>query len=97
MCARGHSRIEHRAIFRRIGGDDRGGGHDPQAHPLHTARIGVARVADGDFRVRRVDSGTGKILWNHVQERHPLDVRIDQNTFQLLFRKEVQLLKYIAL
>ena len=48
-------------------------------------------------RVRRVDSGTGKILWNHVQERHPLDVRIDQNTFQLLFRKEVQLLKYIAL
>lgn len=48
-------------------------------------------------RIRRVDSSTGNILWNHVQERHPLDVRLDRNTFQLLFRKEVQLLKYIAL
>lgn len=48
------------------------------------------------IRLRRIDMATGKIKWGHVQERFPLDVRIEKNTFQLLFKKEVQLLKFMS-
>lgn len=48
------------------------------------------------IRLRRIDMATGKVEWSHVQERFPMDVRIEKNTFQLLFKKEVQLLKFMS-
>lgn len=48
------------------------------------------------IRLRRIDMATGKIKWNYGQERFPLDVHIEKNTFQLLFKKEVQLLKFMS-
>ena len=47
------------------------------------------------LRIRRLDMETGKVKWGHVQERFPLDVRFEKNSFQLLFKKEVQLLKFV--
>lgn len=48
------------------------------------------------IRLRRIDMDTGKIVWSHVQERFPMDVRIEKSTFQLLFKKEVQLFKFLS-
>ncbi len=48
-------------------------------------------------RVRRLDSGNGKVLWQHYQKRAPVDVRFQDNTFQLVFKRELQVLKFLAL
>jgi hypothetical protein len=48
-------------------------------------------------RIKRLDAGNGRVLWQHYQPRYPLDVRYDQNSIHLLFKKEVQILKFIYL
>ena len=48
------------------------------------------------FRLRRIDPGNGKKLWEHFQERAPLAVQFDGNSIELVFKKEVQVLKYLA-
>lgn len=48
------------------------------------------------FRLRRIDPGSGKPLWEHFQERAPLAVEFDGNTIELVFRKEVQVLRYLS-
>jgi hypothetical protein len=49
------------------------------------------------IRIRRLDAGNGRVLWQHYQKRCPLDVRFDKNSIHLLFKKEAQVLKYILL
>jgi outer membrane protein assembly factor BamB len=49
------------------------------------------------IRIKRLDPGNGRVLWEHYQRRAPLDVRFEANTIQLLFKQEMQLLKFIAL
>ena len=48
-------------------------------------------------RIRRLDAGNGRVLWQHYQKRFPLDVRYDKNSIHLLFKKEVLVLKFILL
>jgi hypothetical protein len=44
-------------------------------------------------RIRRINPKNGKEMWEHFQQRAPLDVEFDKNTIRLVFRKEVQVLK----
>jgi hypothetical protein len=37
------------------------------------------------------------VMWEHVEERAPLDLQFDQNTIRLVFRKEVEVLRFLAL
>lgn len=48
-------------------------------------------------RVKRIEPASGRVLWHHFQQRFPLDVQLNRNTFQILFKKEAQLLKFISL
>ena len=48
------------------------------------------------LRIRRINPGNGKEMWEHFQQRAPLDVQINKNTIQLVFKKEVQVLKFIS-
>ena len=48
------------------------------------------------LRIKRLDPGDGHVRWEHFQRRCPLDVQYDKNSIQLVFRKEVQILKFIA-
>ena len=48
------------------------------------------------LRLRRLNPENGKVLWEHFQQRAPLDVQFDRNTIQLVFKKEVQVLRYLA-
>jgi hypothetical protein len=36
-------------------------------------------------------------MWEHFQQRAPLDIQFDRNTIRLVFRKEVQVLRFLAL
>ncbi len=47
-------------------------------------------------RIRRIDPKNGRVMWDHFQQRGALDVNIHQNTFQIVFKKEVQVLKFIS-
>lgn len=47
-------------------------------------------------RIRRINPKNGQVLWDHFQQRGALDVKIHENTFQIVFKKEVQVLKFIA-
>lgn len=48
------------------------------------------------FRLARINPKNGRLMWEHQQERAPVDVQIDKNTIQLLFRKELQVLRYFS-
>jgi hypothetical protein len=48
-------------------------------------------------RIRRINPKNGKEMWEHFQQRAPLDVEFDKNTIRLVFRKEVQVLKFTTL
>ena len=48
------------------------------------------------LRIARIDPKAGRELWVHEQDRCPVDVQFDQNTIELIFKREVQVLKYLA-
>ena len=47
--------------------------------------------------IKRINPKNGHVMWEHCQKRAPLDVQFDQNTIRLVFRKEVQVLRFLAL
>lgn len=49
------------------------------------------------IRIKRLDPGNGRVLWEHYQRRSPLDVQFEKTTIQLLFKKELQVLKFFSL
>ncbi|MCU0785091.1 MAG: PQQ-binding-like beta-propeller repeat protein [Verrucomicrobia bacterium] len=48
------------------------------------------------LRIKRINPKNGEEMWEHFQQRAPLDVQFDKNSIQLVFKKEVQALKYLA-
>jgi len=49
------------------------------------------------LRIRRINPRNGRVLWDYYQPRGPLDVQIHDNTFQVVFKQEVQVLRFLAL
>ena len=47
-------------------------------------------------RIRRINAKNGQVMWDHFQQRGALDVKIHENTFQIVFKKEVQVLKFMS-
>ncbi|MSU57030.1 MAG: hypothetical protein EXS35_02415 [Pedosphaera sp.] len=52
---------------------------------------------DPFVRIRRINPANGKDLWAHFQLRCPMDVRFDRNKIHLVFKREVQVLKFLTL
>jgi hypothetical protein len=49
------------------------------------------------LRIRRISPRNGRVLWDHYQPRGALDIQIHDNTFQLVLKKEVQVLRFLSL
>ena len=47
--------------------------------------------------IRRLDPKTGKQLWDYPEPRAPLSIRFKGNVIELVFRKEVKVLKFLTL
>jgi PQQ-like domain len=56
----------------------------------------VLRRKKSYMRIRRLDAGNGHVLWEHFQPRAPLDVQFQGNSIQLVFQKEVQVLRFLS-
>jgi outer membrane protein assembly factor BamB len=49
------------------------------------------------IKIRRINPGNGQIMWDYQQLRAPLDVQFNRNMIELIFKKEVQVLKFLSL
>jgi hypothetical protein len=47
--------------------------------------------------IKRLNPRNGHVMWEHVEKRAPLDVQFDQNSIRLVFKKEVELLRFLTL
>jgi outer membrane protein assembly factor BamB len=48
------------------------------------------------LQIRRINPRNGHQMWEHFEQRAPLDVRFDKNSIQVVFKKEVEVLKYLT-
>ena len=48
------------------------------------------------MRIRRINPANGRVMWEYSQERAPLDVQFKDNSIQIVFKKEVQVLKFLS-
>ena len=49
------------------------------------------------FRLRRIDPGSGRVLWARIEERVPVAMAFDQNLIRLVFKREVEILRFFSL
>jgi hypothetical protein len=47
--------------------------------------------------IKRINPKDGHVMWEHTDNRVPLDVQFDQNMIRLVFKREVQVLRFLAL
>lgn len=68
---------------------------DPPDSPYGVVQTGFE--TEPFVRIRRVDPATGKQMWEHYEQRAPVDAQFDHSNIRLVFRKEVELLKFFSL
>ena len=57
-----------------------------------------AVMGQGSFMcITRVNPKNGRVMWKYPDSRAPLDVQFDKNTIRLVFRKEVEVLRFHSL
>ncbi len=52
---------------------------------------------ESTLSIKRINPKNGKVMWEHCQKRSPLDVEFDHNFIRLVFKKEVQVLRFRTL
>ena len=58
--------------------------------------LGVQKPAF--LRITRIRPADGKIMWDYYdRDRCPVSWRFDNNSIELIFKREVQLLRYMTL
>jgi len=68
---------------------------NPRDEPvLNDSLVGLQKPAY--FRVLRVNPKNGHTMFDYYQDRAPFYVHFDRNTIELVFKKEVQVLKYLT-
>ena len=53
-------------------------------------------MLDSAMDIRRLDPKTGKVTWDYSEPRCPVSVHFKGNIIELVFRKEVEVLKFIS-
>ena len=70
-----------------------GGDEDEEASPYGLPGL----QTPPHIRIRRLSASDGRPKWEYYQRRAPINVDIQKNMIQLVFKKEMQVLKFIAL
>jgi hypothetical protein len=48
------------------------------------------------LRIARIRPSDGKLLWEYTEARCPVDVQFDKNSIELVYKREVQVLRYLT-
>jgi len=68
-----------------------------ESHPGEDPGLpGMGRGIPAHVRIYRLDLADGADLWEHYDNRFPLALDFQKNTIQILFKQELQVLKFIA-
>jgi hypothetical protein len=59
-----------------------------------TSDMGLQKPAY--LRIARVNPANGRLMWEHYQDRCPIDVRFNDNSIEMVFKREVQVLRYLS-
>lgn len=54
-------------------------------------------MLNSEMDIRRLDPKNGKVVWDYAERRAPLYERFKGNIIELVFRKEVEVLKFLTL
>jgi len=49
------------------------------------------------LRIKRINPKNGRQMWEHFEQRAPVDAQFDKNSIRLIFKREVQVLRFLAL
>jgi hypothetical protein len=71
--------------------------NSPTEDETHTADLAGISPPSPFVHIRRLNPRNGEIMWDYEQDRAPLDVEFSGNVIQMVFKKEVQVLKYVSL
>ncbi len=69
---------------------------NPRDVPSMNDTMGLGLQKPAYFRVLRVNPRNGHTMFDYYQDRAPFFVHFDQNTITLVFKKEVQVLRYLT-
>ncbi|MFM2294408.1 MAG: PQQ-like domain [Verrucomicrobiota bacterium] len=69
---------------------------DFDEHGESTYGFDTGLEKSASLKIRRLNPKNGRIIWDHYQDRCPIDVKFRQNEIQLVFRREVQALKFLT-
>ncbi|PWU20213.1 MAG: hypothetical protein C5B50_04505 [Verrucomicrobia bacterium] len=70
--------------------------YNPDEEEDPSVRIESQEPASPWLRIRRISPKDGHKIWEHSQERAPLDLQFDKNSIRLIFKKEVQVLRFLS-
>ena len=48
------------------------------------------------LKIRRINPADGQQVWDYEEDRAPLDIQFKNNSLALVFKKEVQVLKFVS-
>jgi hypothetical protein len=68
------------------------GDEEDQADSATSALFGTAYL-----KIYRIDMDNGHVMWEHDEDRAPVDIEFDQNKVSIVLKKEVEVLKFISL
>ncbi len=49
------------------------------------------------LKIIRINPGNGHEMWDHEEGRAPMNIRFDNNTISIVFKKEVEVLRFFSL
>jgi endogenous inhibitor of DNA gyrase (YacG/DUF329 family) len=71
-------------------------GHDPNPTDEDVNDMMSGLMKPAYLRLERLNTANGHVLWTHQQDRCPVDVEFTANQIQLIFKREVQVLKFLT-
>jgi outer membrane protein assembly factor BamB len=69
-------------------------GGDPDEESPYTPETGLETKPY--LKIKLINPKNGRDVWEHFQQRAPLDVEFEKNMIRLVFRREVQVLKFLT-
>jgi len=68
------------------------GDEEDQANDMMASLQGPAYT-----KIIRISPSSGHVMWEHDEDRAPVDVQFDRNTISLVLKKEVEVLRFFSL
>src|SRR5262249_2189166 len=57
---------------------------------------GLSRDSSAFLKIKRLNPDNGHVMWEYLEPRAPLNVRFNGNMIQVVFEKEVEVLKFLT-